>query len=52
LTAAGQKAFDAAMRLQGPWMETLTGGLRVADIQAAHKVITAVRQRLEGLGDA
>lgn len=52
LTAAGQKAFDAAMRLQGPWMETLTEGLRVADIQATHKVITAVRQRLEGLGNA
>jgi len=51
LTAAGQKAFDAAMRLQEPWMETLTEGLRLAEIEATHKVITAVRQRLESDGD-
>ena len=47
LTAAGQKAFDAAMRLQEPWMETLTEGLRVADIVTTHQVIAAVRKKLE-----
>jgi DNA-binding MarR family transcriptional regulator len=48
LTAGGQKAFDEAMRLQGPWMEALTEGLRVADIETTHKVITTLRRRLEG----
>jgi DNA-binding MarR family transcriptional regulator len=52
LTAAGQKAFDAAMRLQAPWMDALTKGLRVADVETTHRVIAAVRQRLEGLGEA
>ena len=52
LTAAGQEAFDAAMRLQEPWMETLTKGLRVADIETTHTVIAAVRERLDGLGEA
>jgi len=52
LTTAGQEAFDAAMRLQKPWMDALTEGLRVADIETTHHVITAVRQKLEGAGDA
>ena len=52
LTAAGQKAFDEAMRLQAPWINKLTDGLRVADMETTHKIITALRRRLEGNGDA
>lgn len=52
LTDAGKKAFDAAMRLQAPWINQLSETLRVADIETTHSVITAVRQKLEGNGDA
>jgi DNA-binding MarR family transcriptional regulator len=48
LTDKGQQAFDAAMRLQGPWVNSLTEGLSVKDIEAAHRVMVALRQRLEG----
>ena len=52
LTQAGRKAFDDAMRLQTPWINKLTEGLRVADVETTHKVITTLRRRLEGNGDA
>jgi len=51
LTGAGKKAFDEAMRLQAPWMNKLTEGLRVAEIETTHKVITTLRRRLEGNGN-
>ena len=51
LTEAGKKAFDEAMRLQAPWINRLTEGLRVPDIETTHKVITTIRQRLEGNGE-
>ena len=51
LTAAGKRAFDTAMRLQTPWINQLSEGLRVADIETTHSVITAVRQKLEGTGE-
>jgi DNA-binding MarR family transcriptional regulator len=52
LTDAGKRAFDAAMRLQTPWINQLSETLRVADIETTHGVITALRQKLEGNGDA
>jgi DNA-binding MarR family transcriptional regulator len=48
LTDKGRETFDAAMRLQGPWMDNLSDGLPVKDIAAAHRIITTLRQRLEG----
>src|SRR5512139_2045886 len=48
LTDKGRETFDAAMRLQGPWMDNLSDGLPVKDIEAAHRIITTLRQRLEG----
>ena len=51
LTQAGRKAFDDAMRLQTPWINKLTEGLRVADVETTRKVITTLRRRLEGNGD-
>ena len=51
LTEAGRKAFDDAMHLQTPWINKLTDGLRLADIEVAQKVIATLRQRLERGGD-
>ena len=48
LTEAGKKAFDDAMRLQAPWINKLTEGLRVVDIETTHKVMITIRRRLEG----
>ncbi len=46
LTAKGQRAFEAAMRLQVPWINRISEGLQVKDIKTTHKVIQAVRKRL------
>ena len=48
LTDAGKKAFDAAMRLQTPWINRLSETLRVTEIETTHSVLMAVRQKLEG----
>ena len=50
LTDKGKQAFDAAMRLQAPWINSLSEGLLVKDIQTMHRVIIALRQKLEGNG--
>jgi DNA-binding MarR family transcriptional regulator len=52
LTGKGKRAFDAAMRLQAPWINKLSDGLQVKDVEATHRVIAALRQKLEGEGDA
>ena len=48
LTDKGKRTFDAAMRLQAPWINRLSDGLSVKDIQLMHRVIIALRQKLEG----
>ena len=52
LTEKGKQAFDAAMRLQTPWINKLSEGLQVEDIKTMRSVITALRRKLEGDGDA
>ncbi|RVD70207.1 MAG: winged helix-turn-helix transcriptional regulator [Mesorhizobium sp.] len=52
LTDDGREAYDAAMRLQAPWINTLADGLAVEDINTMHGVITALRKKLEGNDDA
>ncbi|MBR0873942.1 winged helix-turn-helix transcriptional regulator [Bradyrhizobium tropiciagri] len=47
LTDKGRQAFDAAMRLQSPWVNGLADGLAVKDIETMHRVIRALRGRLE-----
>lgn len=47
LTDKGRKTFEAAMRLQAPWINSLSDGLSVADIETVRRVVTAVRNRLE-----
>ncbi|WP_024512951.1 MarR family transcriptional regulator [Bradyrhizobium sp. ARR65] len=50
LTEKGRQTFEAAMRLQAPWINSLADGLAIKDIQATHRVIRTLRQRLEGNG--
>ncbi len=47
LTDKGRRAFDAAMRLQAPWINSVADGLSVKDIEVLHRVLSALRQRLE-----
>ena len=48
LTDKGKQTFESAMRLQGPWVNRLAQGLAVKDIEIAHRVLTTLRQRLDG----
>jgi DNA-binding MarR family transcriptional regulator len=48
LTDRGHETFDEAMRLQAPWVNSLADGLAVKDVETLHRVITTLRQKLEG----
>jgi DNA-binding MarR family transcriptional regulator len=48
LTDKGKQTFEAAMRLQAPWINSLSQGVSIKDIQTFHHVIIALRKRLEG----
>ena len=48
LTDKGRRTFEAAMELQAPWINRISEGLPVKDIQTVHRVIAALRKRLEG----
>ena len=50
LTDKGKQAFDSAMRLQGPWVSELSDGLSTKDLQTVRRVITVLRDKLEGNG--
>jgi DNA-binding MarR family transcriptional regulator len=52
LTDKGRATFDAAMRLQSPWVNSLAEGLPVEDIATTHSVMSALRRKLEAEGDA
>lgn len=47
LTEKGKQTFDAAMRLQAPWVNELSEDLQVKDIETTHSVMTTLRKRLE-----
>jgi DNA-binding MarR family transcriptional regulator len=47
LTEKGRQTFEAAMRLQVPWVTGLARGFLVKDIEAARRFMTALRKRLE-----
>jgi DNA-binding MarR family transcriptional regulator len=47
MTAKGLKAFDAAMRLQTPWVNMLGEGFDAKSIEKAGRVLEELRQRLE-----
>jgi DNA-binding MarR family transcriptional regulator len=48
LTDKGRQTFDAAMRLQAPWINSVSAGLSVKEIETVHRVTTALRKNLEG----
>jgi DNA-binding MarR family transcriptional regulator len=47
MTAKGLKTFDAAMRLQTPWVNMLGEGFDPKSIEKAARVLEELRQRLE-----
>ena len=52
LTDKGKRTFEAAMRLQAPWINKLAEGLQVADIETTHAVMTALRRNLAASEEA
>src|SRR5271156_391814 len=52
LTDKGRRTFDTAMRLQAPWINDLSGGLLVKDVETARRVIATLRKKLERDDDA
>ena len=48
LTENGKRTFDAAMELQAPWVNGLSDGLSVKDLDTVHRVVATLRQKLEG----
>lgn len=48
LTDKGKRKFDAAMRLQVPQVNKLSEGLSVKDVETTHRVMLALRKRLDG----
>jgi DNA-binding MarR family transcriptional regulator len=48
LTEKGRRTFDAAMALQAPWVNSLSDGLSIKDLQTVHRVTAALRKKLEG----
>ena len=51
LTPKGKETFEAAMRVQAPWVDRLAEGIDVRDIETTHRVLTALRRRLEVQGN-
>jgi DNA-binding MarR family transcriptional regulator len=51
LTDKGRSTYEAAMRLQAPRVNGLAEGLTAKDLEAAHRVIAALRRKLEGNGE-
>jgi DNA-binding MarR family transcriptional regulator len=47
LTDKGSQAFEAAMRLQVPWINGLADGVSVGDIATVQRVVARLRQKLE-----
>src|ERR1700741_4823531 len=47
LTDKGRRTFDAAMPLQVPWINNLSDGLSVEDIETTHRVVTGLRKKFD-----
>jgi DNA-binding MarR family transcriptional regulator len=47
LTDKGRRTFDAAMALQAPWVNDLSEGLTVKDLQTVHRFVATLRKKLE-----
>ncbi|WP_129586268.1 MarR family winged helix-turn-helix transcriptional regulator [Sphingomonas montana] len=47
LTEEGKKAYDQAMQLQAPWVNSLSEGLPPEDVAATRRIAATLRLRLE-----
>lgn len=47
LTDKGREAYEAAMRLQAPWINKLAQGIPVADLATTHRVLLALSRNAE-----
>lgn len=52
LTEKGRKAYDAAIRAYDPWANALAQGIALPDIKTAHRVLVALREKLEAMASA
>jgi len=52
LTDKGKRGFEAAMELQASWVNGLSDGLSVKEIETVHRVVTALRKKLEDKDEA
>jgi DNA-binding MarR family transcriptional regulator len=52
LTEKGQQAYDAAVGTYYPKADALAEGLSESDIKTAHRIMMALRKKLEGENDA
>ncbi len=52
LTDKGKRAFESAMELQAPWVNGLSDGLSVKEIETVHRVVAALRKKLEDKDEA
>lgn len=52
LTEKGQRAYDAAVAAYYPRANALAEGISAADIRTAHRVMLALRKKLEAENDA
>ncbi len=46
LSAKGKQAYEAAMKLQAPWVNQVTDGLDLDDLEAFQRVLLSLRERL------
>ena len=53
MTEKGRRAFDAAMEVQAPWINALSNGLSLKELETVRRVITALKSKLaaSGAGD-
>jgi DNA-binding MarR family transcriptional regulator len=52
MTDKGKQAFEAAMRLQAGWVNSLSDGLSVKEIEAAHGVMNTLRKNLDDMSES
>ncbi|MCD4502138.1 MarR family winged helix-turn-helix transcriptional regulator [Chromobacterium vaccinii] len=54
LTDLGREAYNAAMKLQAPWINRLAEGMSLEDIAVLRQVLSTLQARLteDGVGDA
>ncbi|MCB1549239.1 MAG: winged helix-turn-helix transcriptional regulator [Hyphomicrobiaceae bacterium] len=48
LSDKGNRTFKSAMNLQAPWVNALADGVTVKELETVHRVILALRGKLEG----